>query len=182
MIRTVFFLWLAGITSVLGQGTILFNTRIPGSVDARLILPDGTTGFGAGWTAQLFGGPGGSAEIQLVPLFPTTGFRTSSAAAQGYVEPVVVTVPGILPGSVAAIQLRVFREGDTCVFGRSNIIPVTLGGNETPPALLIGLNGFTVVGTPICFIPEPSTFFLIATGMATVVLLRRFRSTVVKAG
>src|SRR5688572_22334023 len=86
-------------------GQINFNNRITGTVDARVLL-DGSIGAGAGWTAQLIGGRVGGT---LVPLFPTTTFRTTSAAAQGYVNPVVVTVPGILPGEQASVKMQVFN-------------------------------------------------------------------------
>lgn len=130
-------------------GTIDFNNRVVGTVDARVVLSDGT-GVGAGWTAQLYGGPEGGT---LAPLLPTTTFRTSSSATLGYVEPVVVTVPGVAPGSKATIVMTAYlgKSFETAVlFGQSTPITVPLGGGLFPPTNLDGLTGFTVVSrTPI---------------------------------
>ena len=57
-----------------GQGLVSFQNRQTGVVDARVFLPDGT-GAGAGFTAQLLGGPAGTAVDKLVALTPTTTFR-----------------------------------------------------------------------------------------------------------
>src|SRR5262245_22544943 len=81
------------------QGQITFNNRVAGVVDARVTFASDGTGVGAGYTAQLFGGPENTAAGALTALNPTTTFRTSSAAAQGYVNGVVVDVPGIAPGN-----------------------------------------------------------------------------------
>src|ERR671924_154860 len=79
--------------NLLAQGEVNFNNRA-GTVDARVTFCDGG-GIGAGFTAQLFGGPEGGA---LTPLVPTLTFRTSSAAAMGYTQGgVVVSVPGVPP-------------------------------------------------------------------------------------
>src|SRR5438876_12236829 len=76
-----------------GQGTILFNNLVPGVVDARFTLPDGS-GFGAGWTAQLSAAAFSSnvSPGDLKALSPTTTFKTMSAADMGYVNPVLVSV------------------------------------------------------------------------------------------
>jgi hypothetical protein len=67
-----------------GQGTILFNTRVTGQVDAPIFRPDGT-GAGAGWNAQLFLVIGSGAGAAYVALSPATTFRTTSATAAFYV-------------------------------------------------------------------------------------------------
>jgi hypothetical protein len=152
-----------------GQGEVNFNNRITGVVDARVLMPDGTTGAGAGITAQLYGGPAGSVESALVPLTPTTDFRTSSAAAQGYVNAAVVQVPGIASGGTAAIQMRAYQGASydaASLKGKSNIIPVSLGGGTLPPGNLSGLNGFTLV-------PEPSTIALAVMGAGLLLFRRR---------
>src|SRR5262250_2748506 len=85
------------------QGQVTFNNRVSGVVDARVTFdggPNAGQGVGAGYTAQLFGGPEGGA---LTALTPTTTFRTSSAAAQGYVNGVDVTVPGVAAGAKASL-------------------------------------------------------------------------------
>ena len=143
------------------QGTVTFNNRVTGVVDARVTDLSGA-GVGAGYTAQLFGGPEGGA---LSALTPTTTFRTSSAAAMGYVNAVVVEVPGVAASSKASLQMKVFQDGGGEV-GASNTIVVTLGGGTLPPSNLEGLQAFTII-------PEPSTFALAAIGGAALLFLRR---------
>ena len=55
---------------------------------------------------------GGSDAATLQPLFPTTTFRTSSAAAQGYVNAVTVTVPGVDVGGTAFFKMAVYNGVD----------------------------------------------------------------------
>jgi hypothetical protein len=155
------------------QGQITFNNRVAGVVDARVTFASDGPGVGAGYTAQLWGGPEGTAPAALTLLNPTTTFRTSSAAAQGYVTPTDVTVPGIASGSKAAIQMRVVDAAGTTV-GESLPITLTLGGGLSVPANLEGLQAFTVTaggGGPI--IPEPSTIALAALGIGALLLRRR---------
>jgi len=150
------------------QGQVTFNNRVAGVVDARATFADGSGGVGAGYTAQLFGGPDGTAATALTALNPSTTFRTSSAAAQGYVNGVVVDVPGVAPGLKATLQMRVFDSSNVNV-GQSGPITITLGGGTLPPANLEGLQAFTV--TPI--VPEPSTIVLAALGVGALLLRRR---------
>ena len=150
-----------------GQGTVQLNNRIVGTVDARILLPDGS-GAGAGFTAQLWGGPAGGA---LAPLSPTTDFRTSSANAMGYVNSVNVTVPGVGAGTAASLQLAAFDGADlgsSLVSGTSGTIDVVLGGGALPPAALAGLSGFTLTA-----VPEPSTIALAVLGLAGLMIRRR---------
>jgi formylglycine-generating enzyme required for sulfatase activity/murein DD-endopeptidase MepM/ murein hydrolase activator NlpD len=127
-------------------GIVLFNNRIVGKVDARVLLPDGQ-GAGAGWVAQLYGGSMGTPISQLKPLAPATEFRTTSPAAMGYVNSVEVKVPDVPPGATATIIMRVF-EGDSYETarrrGESLPIQLSLGGGQLPPAILIGLRGFSI--------------------------------------
>jgi hypothetical protein len=152
------------------QGLVTFNNRVAGVVDARVTFADGPNvgqGVGAGYTAQLFGGPDGTAAGSLTALLPSTTFRTSSAAAQGYVTPADVTVPTVGAGLKATLQMRVFDAGGTAV-GQSGLISVALGGGTLPPANLEGLQAFTV-----SVIPEPSTIALAALGIGALVLSRK---------
>jgi len=156
-----------------GQGLVNFNNRVVGVVDARVTFcPFEETG--AGWSAQLFGGPQGTPLSQLTALFPTTTFRTSSAGAFGYVNPVTVTVPGVLPGQRATLVMRVFPPGEssaTPIYFDGNVITVPLGGDILPPTNLVGMQAF-FTGPLGC--PEPST--LILGGIASLVLLCSRRS------
>jgi len=121
--------------ALFGQGQVYFNNRVTGVVDARVTTSDGF-GLGAGWIAQLFGGPAGTPLSGLTPLFPTTTFRTSSAAAMGYLNGVVVTVPGVAPGEQAALVMRVScgEPAASISFAESNLITIAIGGGILPPA------------------------------------------------
>jgi hypothetical protein len=154
--------------AVYGQGTINFNNRVlADGIDARVTMPDGTTGVtGAGWVAQLFGGPAGADVSALQPLAPATDFRAGNFA--GYVNPVTITVPGVAGGQTATIQMRVVNEA-LGMFGNSDPIQLVLGGAGTPPGLpanLSGLTGFSVI-------PEPSTIALGLLGAAALFFARR---------
>jgi hypothetical protein len=152
------------------QGQVVFNNRVAGVVDARVTFADGSGGVGAGYTAQLFGG---ADAANLTALNPATTFRTSSAAAQGYVNGVVVDVPGIGPGNKATLVMRVFDSANAQV-GASGPITITLGGGTLPPSNLEGLQPFTVTGAggPV-IIPEPSTIALAVLGVGALLLRRR---------
>src|SRR6185503_11251939 len=92
------------------QGQVTFNNRVAGVVDARVTFADGSNagqGVGAGYTAQLFGGPDANS---LTALNPSTTFRTNSAAAQGYVRRVAVVVPGA--GPKATLVMKVFDSSN----------------------------------------------------------------------
>jgi hypothetical protein len=152
MIRAVLVMCLSFTSSGLGQGTVLFDTLIPGVVDARVFWMEDRPW--ERWTAQLFGGPIGTPESGFIPLYPIARFDPSGS---GYVIPIKVTVPGIFPGETAAIQMRVIPNF-TGGYAGSNIIPVTLG-SESAAATLIGLQSI-----PAFFIPEPSSLVLLGMG------------------
>ncbi|MDA1274322.1 MAG: PEP-CTERM sorting domain-containing protein [Verrucomicrobia bacterium] len=135
------------------QGTLLFNNFVPGVVDGRFTWPSGS-GFGADWTAQLFLVPS-VFERTLIPLFPTTTFKTGSKAELGYVFPVVVAVPDFAPGEKVLVEMRATL--DQCV-ARSGFVNVSLGGGDLPPAPLVGLSSISFIGGTC--IPEPSTVLL----------------------
>ena len=154
--------------STFGQGTILFNNRVAGQVDAPISRPDGT-GAGAGVNAQLFLSSGGA----FTALTPATTFRSTSAAAAFYVtQPATpVTVPGIGAGQQATVILRAWEGAvgssyDTAVLrGESAPITITLGGVPNvgapiPDAVLTGLQGNCV--------PEPATMALVLLGAAAL--------------
>ena len=81
---------------------IVFNNRVVGVVNAPVSRPDGT-GAGAGVTAQLCMV---SDDGKLTALTPTTSFRTSLAAAEFFVQPTQVTIPGIKQGAAVKLRLR----------------------------------------------------------------------------
>jgi hypothetical protein len=159
-----------------GQGTIKFNNRLTGQVDAPISLFNGQgAGSIPGVMAQLYFIPATGAPIALTPA---TTFRTSSPAAMFYVnEPLEgVVVPNAPAGKTVNIQLRAWLGGAsyetaTQLAGESNIIPVSLGGVPAqgapiPDAVLTGLQGFALV-------PEPSTVLLGILGAAALIVRRR---------
>lgn len=111
--------------SVFGQGTVVFNNRVVGSVVTHIYAPlasspgtqqqgngtadtaAGTTDWsaytlltGGGYTAQLWAAPGqNAAEGSLVAASPTTVMRTGGGA--GFVAGVTATLPNV-PGDSAA--------------------------------------------------------------------------------
>jgi hypothetical protein len=164
--------------STFAQGTIKFNNRLTGQVDAPVSYLTPATGVGsqAGAMAQLYLIPATGAPVALTPA---TTFRTTSAAAMFYVnEPTSgIIVPGVPAGSTANIQLRAwfgaasYDAAPDTQRGVSNIIPVSLGGTPAvgapiPDAVLTGLQGFTIV-------PEPSTVAFGILGAAALLFRRR---------
>ena len=165
------------------QGTVNFNNRVVGSVVAQVFAVDGVTGLeGDAFTAQLFGGPQGTAADSLTPLTPATVFRTGAGA--GFVVAAgAVPVTGVAGGGTATLQLRAWDNmGGTltsfddamaagAAYGSSTPFDVAGLGDPsaqppTTPPNLVGLTSFALV-------PEPSTFALLALGAGALFLRRR---------
>jgi hypothetical protein len=118
---------------------------------------------GPGYTAQLFGGPADAETKDLAPMYPTTTFRTADGA--GFIVPpaTALTVPNVLPGQPAKLQLRVWQNnGGTCtnwlqvqadltiLRGESRpFICQQLGGSFIDPPNLIGLESFSLATPPL---------------------------------
>jgi hypothetical protein len=156
--------WSSESISIAMAKVYFFANRAANEVDFRITFIDGT-GVGAGYTAQLYVGPAGSSLDALVPVFPTTTFRTVTPQAMGYVVSREVVIPNIPPGVFATVQMRAFNgstwESSLCR-GESNLIEVNLsGGPALPPSALYGMEPFQVV----C-IPEPGPADLLACGVA----------------
>jgi hypothetical protein len=166
--------------STFAQGTIAFNTRIVGQVDAP-VWADSTRTAGAGSlgtvNAQLFLVQGGV----YTALTPATTFFTGTTAANRYV--VVpnsnVTVPGVAAGTQASVVLRAWVGNSydvaaaTGTSGQSAPITITLGGQPASgaplqPAVLTGLQQFDLVT-----VPEPSTLAFGLLGAAALLYRRR---------
>lgn len=156
-------LWMIATLSGMAQGTILFNNRVGENVNAPVSFLDGTR-VGAGFRAQLWVGPEGTALDQLTPLQPTTTFPRLPQNVPGYVNAVVIEVPGTAPEERVVVVMRAFDgpawEESACR-GQSAPFVVPLAGGTSPPAELIGLQPLQVN----C-IPEPSVLVLIACGGA----------------
>lgn len=164
------------VVSAFAQGTVNFNNLVGPSgnrlVDARFIDTTGA-GLGAGWTAELVLVSGGS-----VTQLATSAFRTSSAAAQGYILPAAtgttVTVPNVAGGTSATLQMRAYNGASyasSSLTGASPEFQVILGNAGTPPSPAADLTGLGL--TPITIVPEPSTIALAVIGMAGLFFARR---------
>jgi hypothetical protein len=165
-----------------GQGTVNFNTRVPGVVDAPVFHVDGVTLWaGDRFNAQLWAAPPGVSDptASLQPLFPITTFGTGENA--GYVVPVEAAVPGFPGGEQVLIQMRIWDRilGTTWetapmgTTGESNLILVGPLGDPTasppiPPANLVGLQGLQI--------PEPSAIALVLLGACALLGWRRCKS------
>lgn len=145
------------LTEVWAQGTIRFSTKVDSQVDAPVTWPDGR-GIGLLFTnlhAQLFVINGGYAT-PLTPGSTFSGGKQNLVDGRYVVEPdELVYVPGVLPGEQVTVVLRVWTGPDwesawiTKVARESLPFTVTVGGatqdgQVLPPALLAGLQGFTV--------------------------------------
>jgi len=178
--------------SALAQGLINFSNGAAG-VNAPVTDIDGTTKLsGAGFIAELFAGPTGTAWGSLTAVLPTSIFAT--AASAGYFFGGSHTVGNVASGSQAAAQVRVwsanfaswdaawaaYQAGDvTAKVGVSGWagsgLPTTtlttpaLGGGPTPTPNLLGLTGFQLYTA----VPEPSTIALGVLGLGALFLRRR---------
>lgn len=145
---------LTATATAFGQGAVVFNNRVPPGIDARVTGPDGGGITGPEWRAQLFVWRGGGL---WAPLTPMTTFRSSIAA--GYVNPVDVIVPGLIPREKATLVMRVFNDDSyfsALTRFQSSPVTITLGGGILPPANLDGLQPFGI--------PEPQPALLLAVG------------------
>jgi hypothetical protein len=153
------------------QGTLVFNNRIVGSVDAKVTYQG--VGVGAGYTAELLAGPNAN---QLTALTPTATFRTSPDAALGYINAPAnaLQVPTVAPGGTATVVMRALNKETydaSDIRGTYQPIQVDLGGAGNPPSLhanLVGLQTFS-----LALIPEPYTIALAVLGAEALFLRRR---------
>jgi hypothetical protein len=124
-------------------GSVAFNNHIVGVVEAKVARPDGT-GAGMGAKAQLLLV---ATDGSLTALTPATTFRTESALAAYYVNPVTVNVTGRIPGQQAVLRMRAWIGASfdaATLRGESKDVTIALGGGTLPPANLTGLQGFAL--------------------------------------
>ncbi|MDA1277790.1 MAG: hypothetical protein O2960_27655 [Verrucomicrobia bacterium] len=145
-IRILILVLTAGMISMkaYGQGQVYFNTIFGGLVDARVILPDGT-GAGDGWTAQIWRETLGG---EFEPVFPATTFRNTPAAARGYVEPIILSIPDVPIEEMATLIVRAFNGeswSNSTLRYESNPFTLRLEGGRFPPTQMLGLEFFTPV-------------------------------------
>jgi len=162
-------------------------------------FPSGTTDFsgmvalaGSTWCAALRAAPGADAFEQNLVFSPTTTtFRTGTAA--GFVAATTAILPNVSKdAAVATVQMFVWENADgrlsdpsaalnawmsgTAHAGLSGKFNVSsIGGDFNVPPNLLGLRSFSV------YVPEPTTFQLLAAGVTFSFILRRTRSRVADA-
>jgi hypothetical protein len=149
-----------------------FNNKVAASgINARVTTQNGVPATTPPFAAGLVVDSGGT--LTYVPA-SVTSFRAGTAA--GYIQPLVVTVPGHEIGTLVTLRMIVFagtpsdadaitRLNDRSSFGMSNPVTVSLGGGTILPPDLVGLT----------FVPEPSTIAFGLLGAAA--LLIRCRKT-----
>lgn len=183
----ILFVLLTGLAMAAAQGTVNFTTRSGGSVNAPVYHVDGRLVEGTGEQAvlgQLYAGPVGSPSFLFSPVGTPVPFR--SDAGRGYITAGgEVTIPETTPGGSVDVMLvawfasqgnsleEVWSQPPYCGgWGMSPVITVNgLGSPGGQPALLAGLQGFTV--WPIC--PEPSIGSLIVLGLGLMMFVRGHR-------
>ncbi len=170
--------------SLQAQGTIAFsNLAVGQGVNAPAYESDGVTKLsGSQFMAQLLAGP----TIDNLVSIATTGFLTGNGT--GYFNGGAVSVPGMVDGSLAWVQVGIWNTATGATFTQaknsmmanswweSSSFSVILGGgtvNPRVPAPLTGLDN-----TPIYLnsVPEPATTALLGLGVAVLFLrYRRFK-------
>jgi hypothetical protein len=142
--------------------------------------------LGAGFTAQLFAGPLGTADDALQPVAGTTTFRTSTAAAGRVNALSSVSIPGVAGGTSARVQLRVWENRAGTITSWADVLAddsVKRGYSLAWNSLALGDPFASPPGTPatmfgvtsfqLFVVPEPSIIALGALGLGALILFRR---------
>lgn len=162
------------VISAYAQGTVNFNNRVSGSLDAPVYEMGGITKLaGPDAWAQLYAGPTADAMAAIGAAVP---FRTGTGA--GYWNPApdsTRTIATVSAGTSAFVQVKAWKGASGSTWdsavekGQSALFQVVTGGAGSPPSLpanLTSLQSFSLV-------PEPSLLALGAIGAAALLLRRR---------
>lgn len=164
------------------QGTVNFQ-NVGGGANAPVLLSDGVTKAGAGYTAALLAGPTASSMTQIA----TTALLSTSP---GYFLGGVQTITGIAAGGSAEFLIEIWNSGTYSSFAQAQsantpnafawsnggaALTTTTGNPTTTPAGLP--SSLTALGTtPIVLnsgVPEPSTLALAGLGAVALLMFRR---------
>lgn len=166
---------LVSAATTFGQGEVAFttsNSLATPPISAPVWLPGGTASPGPAYSAGLYLVTGGNIAGATLIESSLTTFRSGSATAQRFVNPVVAIVPGQPAGSTVSLLFRAWETAagsyDAATIRGQSETPfnVTLTTAPSTPADPIGIQGFTMV-------PEPSTITLGVLGAAALLLRRR---------
>ena len=180
LIATTLLCTAAGLAAY-AQGTVNFANAGAG-FNAPVVLNDGTTKAGAGYTAILLAGPTGGTLAQIA----TTAILSTSP---GYFLGGVQSIPTVAGGGTANVMIEIYNSGTYSSFATakaantanawaaSSTFTVKLGDpNASPPTTPGSLSGLGT--TPLTLnsggvVPEPSTFALAGLGAAALLFFRR---------
>jgi uncharacterized delta-60 repeat protein len=152
---------LSAASALAQDGTLHFATSVHDELYYPVMDCHGPLS-GAGWTAQIWMGPPGCSEDQLVPLLPTTVFSTNNP---GYVVPIYLegSQAGFFDFSQPTLQIRVWKNenGQFTAFSNATMRGVSplvqshpLGGDEdqTVPAEITPFGGVELIAikSPDC--------------------------------
>jgi hypothetical protein len=168
-------------------GTVYFNNRVV-TPDIYAPVYDMTVGGtllqGSSYSAQLYSGPLGTPESQLVPTGAIVNFKTGMSG--GLVEvgsDGSRSIPNVAPGEMAVVQVRAWTATTGSTYelamassspssraGKSNVLTLQTKVNPLDPAqtTLVGLQSFAIAP-----VPEPDVVWLGSIGLALLAL--RFR-------
>ena len=194
--------------SLYAQGQLQFNNRVVGEIVAQVYGPEtgnsqtrksgntsagtpvGTQTYtgallaGSGFTAELWASTNGAPASSLQAVSAVNGGRSDfrTGAAAGWWNATVATIPGVIEGGTATVQVRVWdnRGGTITTWaaaqanltipqGSSDIFTVSgLGGILTTPPSIQNFRSFNITA-----VPEPSTIALGVLGVGALLLRRR---------
>jgi hypothetical protein len=170
----------AATVSATGQGTLNFSNSGPG-LNAPVFDSDGVTGLqGPMWMADLYWAGGSVKDSSLLTdLGQPANFSTVPSEA-GLFFGGPRTINGLGGSSTITAQIRVWNAVDgsgwlqasqnpSAMIGESMLFQVRLADPNSIPTTMTGLNGhpFSVF---LWYIPEPSTFSLMAVGVALILV------------
>ena len=91
-----------------GQGTVFFSNITPDFAIEKPVV-DASSGYllGEDYVAQLFAGPAGSSATDLRSVDSPAYFLSLANQPSGIFFGGIVTLPGILPGRIATVEVRV---------------------------------------------------------------------------